>query len=195
MKTETETQLLVEVEQREQRDSFADLSHRPVLQGRGPVARDEEIAGALTAPASAPPTGSVVGELIGMTEDGHKPLVVYRGQPGTAALLARSVVDLHSQHIGREVVLAFEANDLRRPIIMGILRDGDASGSSQQVGQIDIIADDARLVVTAREQLVLRCGGASITLTSAGKVLIQGSYILSRSSGVNRVKGGSIQLN
>ena len=43
--------------------------------------------------------------------------------------------------------------------------------------------------------MVLRCGKASITLTKAGKVLIEGSYVLSRSTGVNRIKGGSVQLN
>ena len=52
-----------------------------------------------------------------------------------------------------------------------------------------------RLIVTAKEQVVIRCGKASITLTRAGKVLIQGEYVLSRSAGVNRVKGGSVQLN
>ena len=51
------------------------------------------------------------------------------------------------------------------------------------------------MIVSAKEQLVLRCGKASITLTKAGKVMIQGSYVLSRSTGVNRVKGGSVQLN
>ena len=50
-------------------------------------------------------------------------------------------------------------------------------------------------MVDAREQLVLRCGKARITLTSAGKVLIEGAYISSRSTGVNRIKGGSVQLN
>jgi hypothetical protein len=47
----------------------------------------------------------------------------------------------------------------------------------------------------APEQLVLRCGKASITLTKAGKVLIEGSYVSSKSTGVNRIKGGSVQLN
>jgi hypothetical protein len=42
---------------------------------------------------------------------------------------------------------------------------------------------------------VLRCGQASVTLTKAGKVLIRGTYVSSRSSGVNRIKGGSVQLN
>jgi hypothetical protein len=52
-----------------------------------------------------------------------------------------------------------------------------------------------RMVVSAKEQMVLQCGKASITLTKAGKVLIQGSYVSSRSTGVNRVKGGSVHLN
>jgi hypothetical protein len=42
---------------------------------------------------------------------------------------------------------------------------------------------------------VLRCGKASITLTKAGKVLVQGTYVSHRSSGVIRIKGGAVQLN
>jgi hypothetical protein len=55
--------------------------------------------------------------------------------------------------------------------------------------------DGDRLIVTAKEQLVLRCGAASITLTKAGKVLIRGAYVSSTSTGVNRINGGSVQLN
>jgi hypothetical protein len=51
------------------------------------------------------------------------------------------------------------------------------------------------LVVTAAKQLTLRCGEASITLTAAGKIIIRGKYIVSRSSGVQRIKGGSVQIN
>lgn len=47
----------------------------------------------------------------------------------------------------------------------------------------------------AEEEIELRCGGASIVLTRAGKVLLRGAYLLSRSSGVNRIKGGSVQIN
>ena len=42
---------------------------------------------------------------------------------------------------------------------------------------------------------MLRCGQASLTLTRAGKILLSGTYVLSHSSGVNRVKGGSVQIN
>ena len=63
------------------------------------------------------------------------------------------------------------------------------------MGGVAVDADGQRLIVNAKEQLVLRCGKASITLTQSGKVLIDGTYVLNRSSGVNRIKGGSVQLN
>ena len=65
----------------------------------------------------------------------------------------------------------------------------------EQPGQVEVDADGERLVVSAKEQIVLLCGQASITLTKAGKVLIQGTYVSTRSSGVNRVKGASVQIN
>lgn len=51
------------------------------------------------------------------------------------------------------------------------------------------------LVLTAAKQLTIRCGESSITLTAAGKIIIRGKYIVSRSSGVQRIKGGSVQIN
>src|SRR5262245_27299472 len=52
-----------------------------------------------------------------------------------------------------------------------------------------------RLELVADREIVLRCGEASITLTRAGKIILRGTYVLSRSSGVNKIKGGSIQIN
>jgi hypothetical protein len=60
---------------------------------------------------------------------------------------------------------------------------------------VEASVDGERLEFTASREMVFRCGEASITLTRAGKVLIQGCYLLSRSSGVNRIKGGSVQIN
>ena len=60
------------------------------------------------------------------------------------------------------------------------------------IAREDELVDDQ---VVADEEIVLSCGESSITLTRAGKILIRGKYVLSRSSGVNRIKGGSIQLN
>lgn len=136
----------------------------------------------------------VIGELIAITDDGCTPLVLYPGQPGSAALRARSILDMHGAHIGKSVVLSFENGDITKPIVMGVLREsGDRPLDAP--GQVQIDADGERMVVSAKEQMVLQCGKASITLTKAGKVLIQGSFVSSRSTGVNRIKGGSVQLN
>lgn len=139
--------------------------------------------------------GVVIGELLALTDTGATPLVRYPGQPGCGALPAQSVVDLHGAHIGAALVLVFEQGDPSRPIVMGVLRGRTGWPLPEAPAQVEVDADGQRLVVTAREQLVLRCGKASITLTKAGKVLIEGSYLLSRSTGVNRVKGGAVQLN
>ena len=146
-------------------------------------------------PSDSVPVGVVIGELIGMKDDGGTPLVLFSGQLGSAALAARTVVDLHGPHIGSKVVLMFEGGDFGKPIVMGVLREGEGWPLADRPGQVEVDADGERMIVSAKEQVVLRCGKASITLTKAGKVLIQGSYVLSRSSGVNRIKGGSVQLN
>jgi hypothetical protein len=136
----------------------------------------------------------VIGELIAVTDDGLTPLVLYPGQPGTAAVRARSVVDIRGEHIRKAVVLAFENGNPALPVVMGILR-GDERRPLNASGQVQVDADGERMIVSAKEQLVLRCGKASITLTHAGKVIIDGAYVVSRSSGTNRIKGGSVQLN
>ncbi len=157
---------------------------------------DPQVPQAIGFAEAAPPLPSVViGELVALTDDGRTPLVTYPGQPGTAAQRARSVVDLHRAHIAQPVVLMFEGGDPTRPIVMGVLRQRDGWPEAEAPAQVQVDADGERLIVSAKEQLVLKCGKASITLTKAGKVLIQGSYVLSRSTGVNRVKGGSVQLN
>jgi hypothetical protein len=170
-------QLLAETEAAANTDSLASLLHaRPAVL------------------ASPSPLEVVIGELIAITDDGHTPLILYPGQTGNTTLRARSVVDLHGTHIGKSVVLSFENGDATKPIVMGVLRQaGDRP--LEAPGQVQIDADGERLVVSARDKMVLQCGKASITLTRSGKVLIQGDYISSRSTGVNRVKGGSVQLN
>ncbi|MBI5924539.1 MAG: hypothetical protein HY836_02985 [Aquabacterium sp.] len=142
-----------------------------------------------------PVHGVLTGTLLAMTDNGQTPLVSFPGQPGTMAMRARTVVDLHGPHIGQGVVLMFEGGDIRCPIVMGVVRGAPGWPLEDKPATVDVDADGQRMVVSAHEQLVLRCGKASITLTKAGKVLIDGTYVSSKSSGVNRVKGGSVQLN
>jgi hypothetical protein len=142
---------------------------------------------------AAPIQGVVIGELLALADDAATPLVRYPGQ--ASAMRALTSVDLHRGHIGASVVLMFVHGDPERPVVVGVLRGQAGWPLESASAQVEVDADGQRMVVNAREQLVLRCGKASITLTKAGKVLIEGSYLLSRSTGVNRVKGGSVQLN
>jgi hypothetical protein len=163
------------------------------------VAVGDALAPLLARPSAASRAGSlagvVVGELVALADDARTPLVTYAGQPGGGAQRARSVVDLHGVHVGQAVVLMFEGADATRPIVMGVLQGREGWPAAEAPAQVQVEANGERLIVSAAEQLVVRCGKASITLTKAGKVLIQGSYVSSRSSGVNRIKGGSVQLN
>lgn len=149
---------------------------------------------ALQRPREALPS-VVTGELIAIADEGRSPLVLFACQHGSAAVRARTVVDLHGAHIGQPVVLMFEGGDASLPIVMGVLRQSAGWPLADTPAQVEVDVNGERLVVSAKEELVLRCGKASVTLTKAGKVLIQGSYVSSRATGVNHVRGGSVQLN
>ena len=82
-----------------------------------------------------------------------------------------------------------------RPIVVGLIQAPVPVAAPEKEESIDVKLDSQRLTFTAEQEIVLRCGEASITLTRAGKVIIRGAYILSRSSGVNLIKGGSVQIN
>jgi uncharacterized protein DUF6484 len=139
--------------------------------------------------------GVVVGRLVGFTDDGATPLVSYHGQPGTVAVAARSTVDVHGPHVGGDVVLVFEDSDPARPIIVGCIRSAGHQSSAQPAGQVEVDADGERLVVSAKHGLVLRCGKASVTLNADGKIVLRGTQVVSHASGLNRIKGGSVQVN
>jgi hypothetical protein len=163
----------------------------PLDDGRPPLLLD----GPSKSLSSHPYSGMVTGDLIGVRDEGHTPLVLFPGQPGSAAVAARSVVDLHGYHVGKRVALMFDGADPAKPVVVGVLRDGDGWPLEQAPGRAEVQADGERLIVSAKRQLVLRCGKASITLTSEGKVIIKGTFLSSRASGVNRIKGGSVQIN
>ncbi|MDI5933168.1 DUF6484 domain-containing protein [Halomonas kalidii] len=139
--------------------------------------------------------GVVIGRLVGF-DDGGYPLVAFPGNDNDAGTRARTVIDLGADDIGRELALMFENGDPARPLILGrmhcpVYSPGGAPRRSAVIAE----TDGERLELRADQEIVLRCGRASITLTRTGKILLRGAYLLSRSSGVNRIKGGSVQIN
>ncbi|HMW72235.1 MAG TPA: hypothetical protein PKD17_10465, partial [Cellvibrionaceae bacterium] len=55
--------------------------------------------------------------------------------------------------------------------------------------------DGKRLVFEAEEEVQIKCGEASINLYKDGRVVIRGRNLISRASAVNRILGGSVQVN
>lgn len=111
---------------------------------------------------------------------------------------ARSTVPLKQEQIGATVLVLHEAGDWYRPIVVGVLQDEAAESSTALPvlpARFDVQADGERLTLQAEREIVLRCGEASITLTRGGKVVIQGSYVLSRSTGYNKIKGAAVDIN
>jgi len=152
--------------------------------------------------------GVVIGVIISCASSGV-PMVAYSGNLSGAPVEAKSTIALNSESIGREVALLFEGGDVQRPIIIGLMHNPqvveperaetdieEAYGVwNPDTSQTNVVVDGESMRVTANREIVLKCGKASITLTSSGKVIIRGNYISSRSSGVNRIKGGSVQIN
>jgi hypothetical protein len=139
--------------------------------------------------------GVVIGVLKGFDGNGV-PLVAFGGGIRDNFYAARTTIDLTENDIGSEVALVFEHADRRKPIILGLLKPAartPAAGSD--VRPVEVNLDGRQVRLAADQEIVLSCGKASITLTRAGKVLIKGEYLLSRSAGVNRIKGGSVQIN
>jgi hypothetical protein len=137
--------------------------------------------------------GVVIGVLMSFTETGM-PLVAFPGNQSKISIAANSTTVFERDDIGCQVALLFEGGDPQRPIVIGRIQyPEDIVQPRQQKTMAEL--DGERLELNAEKEIVLRCGKASITLTKAGKVIIRGQYLLSRSSGVNRIKGGSVQIN
>lgn len=123
-----------------------------------------------------------------------RPLVAEVGGVPERVLAARSTVSLTTAMVGRQVVVVFDCCDQQAPIILGTI-EPDPLHDAPAAPLAAIEADGQRHVIEAQREVILRCGEASITLTRAGKVIIEGNYILSRSKGYNKIKGAAIDIN
>ncbi len=154
----------------------------------------------------------VIGTLVAVDKQGA-PQVDFSGNTTEQPLAAMTTLGITQTHIGRQVALLFANGDIQTPVIMGIihspLQDMLESFEQTQITESennkiklesnlnvdDVLIDGKKITFQAHEQIVLKCGESSITLTKAGKILIRGKYLLNRSTGVNRIMGGSVQVN
>lgn len=167
-----------------------------------PVDPDEEYSSIrLKKRADSPPSARlpirdndnavIVGLITGFDESGL-PLVDFPENETGRAIVARSTILLSAARIGTDVVMVFDRGDLRKPIILGCIQSQSDFAENRSR---DARIDGEKFVLSAEREIVLSCGKASITLTRAGKIIVRGAYVVSQSSGVNCIKGGSVQIN
>lgn len=151
----------------------------------------------------------MLGTLLDINEQGQ-PVVEYHDGETSQRHAALTTQGLTRKQLGRQVAILFADGDLSRPVIMGLIHSplqemletfGNQSPGKNELELDadhkidDVQVDGERITLKGKKEIVLKCGEASITLTRSGKVLIRGKYLLNRSSGVNRIMGGSVQVN
>jgi len=104
--------------------------------------------------------------------------------------VSHTLIPVSPEDDNSSVLVMFDNGDVTKPIIVGKIETIGAG-----VGDQNSVNIPEKLIFSAGKEIVLQSGKSSITLTKSGKVLIKGKYILSRSEGVNKIRGGSIQLN
>ena len=141
----------------------------------------------------------VLGTLLSVTAEGV-PLVDYPHNPH-GPLQAKVACDLAPEQVasGSSVLILFENGDGQCPVILGAVSDRIPASSRDLVSTRrwngEVAVDGRRLVIEAKEEIVLRCGKGSITVRADGRVVIKGTELVSRSSGVNKIRGALVNIN
>jgi hypothetical protein len=178
-------------------------------------------AGAPSTEVAEPIWGARMGWLVGADGAGL-PLVDFEGNRA-GPLAARRTVPLQPELLQDaaashpRVVLMFENGDPRLPLIVGLeqassatpmldalLSEPDTEPAAAEAASeaeqaeappVEAHVDGKRVTIEGADEVVLKCGQASITLRRNGKLIIKGTYVETHSTGVNRIKGGSVQVN
>jgi len=149
-------------------------------------------------------TGAVVGTVTGF-ERGE--VLVSVQNSGKVRLVARTLAGFDDATLQRaardqaQAVLLFEGGDPSRPLLVGLLRSPtplvDAILAEPLPSQQEKVArvDGKRVVIEGREEVVLQCGKASLTLRPDGKVVLRGVEVISQADRVNKIRGGKVQIN
>ncbi len=127
--------------------------------------------------------------------------VILEGEP--EPVVARVATAADERRLRRAIqkaelaIIGFDGAGTKRPILLGL--SAAPSVPAQPVSGpprvIEADVDGRRLRIKAKDEIVFECGKASITLRRNGKVIIRGTHVETNSDGVNRVKGGQVQIN
>ena len=144
-------------------------------------------------PSATPmPLGARIGRVIGLDDDAA-PLVDFPGNPNQPARALLALAVSEAMRLSREwrearVLLVFADQDLRQPVITGVMSDSLPEACAPG---LDL---PVRLDLRASEEIALQCGDAKIVLRD-GKVAVVGREIESRAQQKHRIRGGTVAIN
>jgi hypothetical protein len=167
-------------------------------------------AAALLPSTVSPAAGPVIAALEGVDESGS----VFVAIAGSGVIPARVSSHLDPAEVRQAaarragaLVLVDAAH--QRPVLIGLIEERlrpvpvplptrlaePERGDPKIATDAMAIVDGRRVVMTGRDEIVLSCGKASITLKSDGKVVVKGTRVETDAEGVNRIKGASVRIN
>lgn len=129
--------------------------------------------------------GVLVGEVVGVDDRGA-PLVSTEMHGARAAdVVWMQDAPTWSKCVGLRVVLGHLGGDEQRPVVLGLL-DAPPKAEAKM---------PETLHIESKRELLIECGKAKIALRADGRIEIRGGHLISRSSGPNKIKGGSVHIN
>ena len=139
--------------------------------------------------ASEPGAGDVrLGQVTGF-EDGFVTVTC-----DGVSVLAKTLHPISLDMVGTEVALQRVSGGW---LILGCVQPPGPAPLSLPAPDVSAVLDidGNSTVLRAKKRITLKCGKASITLTRAGKILLNGTYVLSHSDGLQRVEGAVVEIN
>jgi hypothetical protein len=136
-----------------------------------------------------------VGHLVGRDGDGRAlARFAAASEPVAVRVLGSIGADEIDRAIERRVpvMLGFLDGRADAPVVLGLIEGGDPPPPRPEV---EVEVDGERRVIEARDELLLRCGEASILLRADGTIQIRGRDITSWARRRQRIRGGSVTLN
>ncbi|MBZ4422606.1 DUF6484 domain-containing protein [Myxococcus sp. RHSTA-1-4] len=165
---------------------------------------------ALPAPQTQEPIlGSRAGHLVGLDASGNPRIDFPGNTAGPVPARLATVLDgkalQEAVARGQKVVLLFENGDPGLPFIMGLIQEPSATPLLDALLEsppeatarrpLEAHVDGKRVVIEGQDEIVLKCGEASITLRRNGRVIVKGTRLDSRATGTHRIKGGAVEIN
>ena len=102
--------------------------------------------------------------------------------------VASAALPPRDEVVGAEVVIVLEEGEADRPIITGFVRES-------LWGLSETAAAQPNVLIEGIEEVALRCGKASISLTADGRIVIKGTRLTSRATEANKVRGAIVLIN